>query len=344
MKQLTQHRKVLVAATFLATTTGSGSVFAFGSLGANVDQYCAGTGDPLLPQFMPKVENNCNACHDNGAGGGSGAGKSAYKSNNLAFFCPPTTPPPPPQPTCTDADGDGFFAEGGLCGPMDADDSNKDVYPGAPELCTDGVDNDGNGLIDRNDPNAINCPAQCTDMDGDGYSQEGGSCGPVDCDDNNAAINPGAEESCSDGIDNNCNGKVDNADPNAVACPVMCTDIDGDGYSIEGGACGAMDCDDSNPDVNPGAMEMCGDGIDNNCDARVDSADSLCQAMDNDDTLKEKQQKARQKFEACKAEYRQSRKEFRQMYGDRDDDHDRHAKKEHRREHNRRRHREDDDD
>src|SRR4030042_756352 len=41
---------------------------------------------------------------------------------------------------------------------------------------------------------------KCTDNDNDGYAVEGGSCGPVDCNDNNSSINPGANELC-DGKD-----------------------------------------------------------------------------------------------------------------------------------------------
>ena len=48
----------------------------------------------------------------------------------------------------------------------------------------------------------------CTDTDGDEYYIEGGICGEIDCNDNNYYINPGAEEVC-DGIDNNCDGIVD---------------------------------------------------------------------------------------------------------------------------------------
>jgi len=44
-------------------------------------------------------------------------------------------------------------------------------------------------------------------------------------------------------------------------------DSDGDGY-------GSEDCDDSNPDVHPGASEVC-DGVDNNCDGVVDDSDSV---------------------------------------------------------------------
>jgi hypothetical protein len=50
--------------------------------------------------------------------------------------------------------------------------------------------------------------SSCTDADGDGFCTSEG-----DCNDNNAAINPGAVEVCNDGIDNDCDGLVDAADP-----------------------------------------------------------------------------------------------------------------------------------
>ncbi|HXV59338.1 MAG TPA: MopE-related protein [Vicinamibacteria bacterium] len=54
-----------------------------------------------------------------------------------------------PQPVCTDADGDGFFAEIEGCGTTDCRDSDPSVFPGAPEVCGDGIDNDCDGLIDE---------------------------------------------------------------------------------------------------------------------------------------------------------------------------------------------------
>lgn len=53
----------------------------------------------------------------------------------------------------------------------------------------------------------------CRDNDNDGYSAEGGYCGPIDCKDSNARINPGAPERCGNGIDDDCNGLVDQDDP-----------------------------------------------------------------------------------------------------------------------------------
>ena len=130
--------------------------------------------------------------------------------------------------------------------------------------------------------NSFNVAAACTDLDGDGFATEGGVCGPVDCNDNYPAINPNAVEICNDGIDNDCDGLIDAADPNAVNCPAACTDLDGDGFKTEGGVCGLVDCNDSDPNINPGAVEDCSDGLDNNCNGLIDAVDPHCQQSLND--------------------------------------------------------------
>ncbi|MBW3563151.1 MAG: S8 family serine peptidase [Acidobacteria bacterium] len=55
-----------------------------------------------------------------------------------------------------------------------------------------------------------------------------------------------------------------------------CTDADGDGY------CASDDCDDNDASVNPGASEVCGDNIDNDCDGSVDEGCSTCTDADGD--------------------------------------------------------------
>ncbi len=62
-----------------------------------------------------------------------------------------------------------------------------------------------------------------------------------------------------------------NALPAHLAHGDYLPDADGDGYSAVGACTGSMnDCDDNNPDVNPGAAEICGNGIDDNCDGNID--------------------------------------------------------------------------
>ncbi|MBI2576910.1 right-handed parallel beta-helix repeat-containing protein [Candidatus Woesearchaeota archaeon] len=55
-----------------------------------------------------------------------------------------------------------------------------------------------------------------------------------------------------------------------------CPDNDSDGYSRKGTLCGILDCDDSNAGINPGADELCSNGIDDDCDKRIDANDAYC--------------------------------------------------------------------
>ncbi len=130
------------------------------------------------------------------------------------------------------------------------------------------------------------------DLDGDGFgdsAQRYDGCTPPsgyirqdgDCDDSVAAVNPGASERCSTaGVDDDCDGLIDEAD--AVDAPVYYADLDGDGYGDPTSAAGSCtppsgrvtrtgDCDDSASDVNPGEDEICGDAIDEDCDGLAPS-------------------------------------------------------------------------
>ena len=112
----------------------------------------------------------------------------------------------------------------------------------------------------------------CCDLDGDNYTADNAYCLGNDCNDSpsgGAAINPGATEIC-DGVDNNCNGQVDEG-----------FDQDGDGYKT----CGSNpDCNDGIAAIHPGATEIC-DGVDNNCNGQIDEGFSgiteVCDGIDN---------------------------------------------------------------
>jgi len=117
------------------------------------------------------------------------------------------------------------------------------------------------------------------DVDGDGDSTSATQAGG-DCNDQVAAIHPGAAEIAGNRIDDDCNGKADEAGATASDDVV---DHDGDGVSLHDG-----DCDDTSAAVHPGAVEICGDGLDNDCDGvadRTQDADGLATACNPyDDT------------------------------------------------------------
>ncbi|UJR84714.1 nidogen-like domain-containing protein [Sandaracinus amylolyticus] len=180
-----------------------------------------------------------------------------------------------------DADGDRSSCN------FDCDDNDPMRSPLFLELCSDGIDNDcaerttdvfdadGDGAtcdVDCDDYRATTCP-DCDELcnntldddcdpstpdrfDGDGDTS---SC-EVDCDDDDPRRRPGGSEIC-DGLDNDCDGLLDgtNEDDDRdghadVACGAACV-----------GRCG--DCLDTNAAVHPDSHEVCGNVIDDDCDA-----------------------------------------------------------------------------
>ena len=65
--------------------------------------------------------------------------------------------------------------------------------------------------------------------------------------------------------------------------PPPCTDVDGDGYGAFGSlSCteSGVDCDDGDPDVNPGMTEINGNGIDDDCDGSTPACGPQAVAYD----------------------------------------------------------------
>jgi hypothetical protein len=161
--------------------------------------------------------------------------------------------------TDQDLDGDGWSVAHGDC-----DDANDDVHPDALEDCN-GLDDNCNGVADEGFGDSDgDGTADCTDSeecdgldnDGDGEVDEGypdeDMDGIADC---------LGREIC-DGIDNDGDGEIDED-----------FDHDGDGYTECGSETTPADCDDSDPDIYPGAEEVEGDLTDNDCDSLVDEGE-----------------------------------------------------------------------
>jgi streptogramin lyase len=203
----------------------------------------------------------------------------------------------PPQNWWPDADLDGqgaryadpvFVCEedapaGYVDNQGDCNDDDAYVYTGAAELC-DGADNDCDGQVDEN----IQYIPFWVDADGDGFgdpeSESVTSCSPLDgfapnrtdCDDTSDTVFPRAEDLC-DGIDNNCDLRIDDDAEFFLTWPDNDEDLYGDADNdgalrcelIEGWVDNSDDCNDFDPNSNPEGVEVC-DLRDNNCDGVVD--------------------------------------------------------------------------
>ena len=146
----------------------------------------------------------------------------------------------------------------------DCDDDEPAAFPGNPEVC-DGIDNNCDGSTDEGvlimffrdadnddygDPNVFT--QACSQPSG--YVSDN-----TDCDDSDASIFPGATELC-DGVDNNCDGTVDEGLGDDYF-----RDLDNDGFGdpnvsvqscvpVAGFVLDNTDCDDLDADEFPGQI------------------------------------------------------------------------------------------
>ncbi len=190
----------------------------------------------------------------------------------------------------TDLDGDGYTSD------VDCDDADPAIHPAATELCDDAdVDEDCDGLVEDEDGGAGGTTWH-PDADGDGYGALDGElvCDPpegwleegTDCDDTNPESHPGATERCDEeGLDEDCDGRVNDDDDAPEGLAPVYEDEDGDGYgdAAAGERCAPLsgqasvdgDCDDADPEVHPDALERCDDAdVDEDCDDLADDADT----------------------------------------------------------------------
>ncbi|HND31304.1 MAG TPA: putative metal-binding motif-containing protein, partial [Myxococcota bacterium] len=172
----------------------------------------------------------------------------------------------------------------------DCDDFAVTSFPGADEWCN-GADDNCDGQVDED--SALDTSVWYADADADGFGDaqssrpactapSGWVADTTDCDDGLSTVFPGADEWCN-GLDDNCDGQVD--EDSALDATVWYTDADADGVgdatsgsphceAPAGSTALGTDCDDADASAYPGAPEAC-DGVDHNCDGVTATGSSV---------------------------------------------------------------------
>jgi|GEM_PF-2759557 len=163
-------------------------------------------GDGACQPDRDETSANCNDCVVvvNGGSADPGVGKSEYCGDLICQA--------PRGETVTTCVADCGPAPYTFCGDRICQPSETLVS--CPRDCATGGGGGGG-----HDDDVVTC----TDADSDGYNASETGCGAADCNDGNAAINPGAAEPCvCDGVDDNCDGTADNV---VAPCTLPCFDL-----------------------------------------------------------------------------------------------------------------------
>lgn len=162
------------------------------------------------------------------------------------------------NPVCTDADGDGYFSLAGCGTAVDCNDGNAAIHPGVAEVC-DGIDNNCSGGVDEGNPGGGTvCSTGQAGVCAAGTTQCVG--GAIIC-----VANTGPSAEVCNGLDDNCNGAVDEGNPGGgIPCstgqPGVCSS------GITQCVSGAIMC----VQTQLASAEVC-NGLDDNCDGAVDN-------------------------------------------------------------------------
>jgi len=212
-----------------------------------LDNNCDGTVDNITPV----------ACTVPGQMGPCANGQTACQAGQQV--CQQTYQPVPETPPGSGICQDGI--DNDCDGTTDAADAGCQFA--AESNCFDGIDNNGDGNIDCTDPTCANAQGPATTC-GVGACAASGNLvcrGGVQV--NTCTPGSPTAEIC-DGIDNNCDGQVDNGiDPVAITCGVGACQANGQRVCVGGQL--VDQCTPGTP-----SAEVC-DNIDNNCDGIIDN-------------------------------------------------------------------------
>lgn len=155
-------------------------------------------------------------------------------------------------------------------GPLDAGMMDAGPFDAGSEACVPVTwyrDCDGDDYAPVGAPTLVQCGEPAPDACGGGWTQVS-----ADCDDADAATFPGATEFPGDGVDQSCDGQeicYRDADNDFYRSSMTLTSTDTDcADSAEAPSTAVMDCNDGAAAINPAAVEVVGDGIDQDCDNR----------------------------------------------------------------------------